>query len=117
MKSIYIDMEKGQINEILVKDVLNQILNEEMSKVKRDEFNRLQYKIEELENSLGETLKELRKLQDCVPSSLKNITNARITGISQYLYNSQKLISQLKTKIKEYKKQVYSQQSIEEKKK
>ena len=110
-------MEKGQINEILIKDVLSQILSEEASKVKRDEFNRLQYKIEELENSLGETLKELRKLQDCIPSGLKNLTNSRVTGISQYLYNSQKLISQLKYKIKEYKRQIYTQQSIEEKKK
>jgi uncharacterized protein YoxC len=110
-------MEKGNISEILVKDLLNQLLNEDIVKVKREEFNRVQFKIEELENSLSETMKEMRKLQESIPNGLKTVTNGRITGASQSLYNAQKFISQLKEKIRHHKKQIYSQQQVEEKKK
>jgi hypothetical protein len=36
---------KTHISEELVKNVLSSILNEEVSKVKRDDFSRVQYKI------------------------------------------------------------------------
>jgi predicted nucleic acid-binding Zn-ribbon protein len=104
------------LNENKVKEVLNKILLEETSKVKREEFSRVQYKIEELENSLSETFKELRKLEDCIPSGLKTVTNGRVSGISSNLNDAQKLISQLKEKIRNYKRSLYSQQ-VEEKKK
>ena len=109
-------MKNKIISENTVKEVLNKILNEEISKVKREDFNRLQFKIEELQNSLNETMRELRKLQDCVPNGLKTITNSRISSISSDLINAQKLISQLKEKLRQHKKSVYSQQ-VEEKKK
>lgn len=109
-------MEKGIISEKLVKDILSQILNEETSKVKREEFNRVQFKLEELQNSLNETMKELRKLEDSVPNGLKSVCGGRVTGISNNLSNANKLISQLKEKIRNYKKSLYTQQ-IEEKKK
>lgn len=108
-------MEKTVISENKVKEILFNVLNEEASKVKRDDFNRVQYKIEELENSLGETIKELRKLENSVPNGLKNITNGRITGVSSSLSNAQKLIVQLKDKVRQFKKSTYTQ-SIEEKK-
>ena len=44
-----------------IKNILNQILNEEISKVKREDYNRVQFKIEELQNSLTETMKEFGK--------------------------------------------------------
>jgi hypothetical protein len=109
-------MEKRIISENTIKNVLSQILSEETSKVKREEFNRVQFKLEELQNSLNETMKELRKLDDSVPNGLKPLCNGRITGISNNLSNANKLISQLKEKVRTYKKSLQSQQ-IEEKKK
>lgn len=109
-------MEKKIISENKVKLVLDQILNEEVSKVKRDEFARVQFKIDELQTSLNETIKEFRKLQDSVPGGLKTVATGRLSGISQNLSSAQKLISQLKEKIKLFKKSLYIQQ-VEEKKK
>jgi hypothetical protein len=109
-------MEKKIIFEDNIKTILDRIINEEVSKVKRDEFARVQFKIDELQSSLNETVKELRKLQDSVPSGLKTVATGRINGISQNLTSAQKLITQLKEKIKLYKKSQYSQQ-IDEKKK
>jgi hypothetical protein len=96
MKSIYTIMGNNIISEEVVKSVLHQILNEQASKVKRED-------------------KELRKLDDCVPGGLKPICNSRVSGISSKLTEAQKLLSQLKEKVKSHKKSVYSQ-SIEEKK-
>lgn len=87
-----------------------------MSKVSRQEFNRVQFKIEELQNSLNETMKELRKLEDSIPNGLKNTSNSRISGINNSLSNAKKLLTQLNDKIKQYKKSIYSQ-SLDEKKK
>ncbi len=109
-------MENKNISENVVKSVLDRILTEEVSKVKREEFNRVQFKIEELQNSLSESMKELRKLENCIPDGLKSMTNSRISNISNNLLSTQKLISQLKDKVRNYKKNLYSQQ-IEEKKK
>ena len=109
-------MEKNVISEEMVKTMLNVILNEEISKVKREDFSRVQFKIEELQNSMNETNKELRKLQDSVPNGLKTISNARLQSISKNLNDSQKLLSQLKFKVRQHKKTIYNQQ-VEEKKK
>ncbi len=109
-------MENNNILENEVKKILGKVLNEEVSKVSRQDFNRVQFKIEELQNSLNETIKELRKLQESIPGGLKNITNGRISSISSDLSNSQKLIEQLNVKIKQYKRTLYLQ-TIEEKKK
>jgi hypothetical protein len=88
---------------------------EETSKVSRNEFSRVQFKIEELQNSLNETVRELRKLEDSVPTGLQNLTKSRISMISSNLTNSQKLLVVVKEKIRNYKKSLYSQ-TIEEKK-
>ena len=109
-------MEINLISEIRVNEVLQQILSEETSKVKRDDFARVQFKIEELQNSLGETMKEFRKLEDSIPNGLKTISNGRVSGISNNLSNAQKLITQLKDKVKQYKKSSFTQQ-VDEKKK
>ena len=109
-------MENRIINENTIREVLNKVLNEEVSKVSRQEFNKVQFKIEELQNSLNETVKELRKLEDSIPTGLKTTTNGRMSGIASNLSNTQKLLIQLKEKVRQYKKSLYSQQ-IEEKKK
>ncbi len=109
-------MENKKINEDLIKGVLKSVLKEETSKVTRQDFSRVQFKIEELQNSLNETIKELRKLEDSIPDGLKTITNGRISAISNNLSNSYKVISQLKSKIKDYKKSLRPSQEDENKK-
>lgn len=108
-------MEKNVISENLVKDLLENVLMEETSKVSRYEFSRTQFKIEELQNSLNETIKELRKLEDSVPSGLKTLMSGRLSNISQNLHSAQKNVSELKDKVRSYKKKLYAQQ-VEEKK-
>jgi len=109
-------MENKIITENMVKEVLFQVLNEETSKVKREDFSRIQFKMDELQNSLNDTIRELRKMEDSVPAGLKTVTNGRISGISSNLASAQKLLSQLKDKVRQHKKSTYSQQ-VEEKKK
>jgi chorismate synthase len=74
------------------------------------------FKMDELQSSLNETIKEFRKLQDSIPGGLKTVTNGRINGIGSGLVNAQKLLSQLKDKVKSHKRSVFTQQ-VEEKKK
>jgi hypothetical protein len=110
-------MKKVVITEEQIKKVLDDILlNEELSKVSRQDFGRVQFKIEELQNSLNETMKEFRKLQDSMPSGLKTVTNKKLINISQYLIGAQGNIVVLKDAVKTHKRKVYNQQ-IEEKKK
>ena len=109
-------MEKQIITENQVKDILDKVLMEQTSKVSRNEFSRVQFKIEELQNSLNETVKELRKLEDSIPSGLQTLTKSRVSMISSNLTNSQKFLSIVKDKIRNYKRSLYSQ-PIEEKKK
>lgn len=103
------------ITENRIKDVLNNIINEEVSKVRREEFTRVQFKIDELEHSLNDTLKELRKLNESIPSGLKTISNGRISSINSHLHESNKILNQLKEKIKKHKKMLYSQNMVEKK--
>lgn len=118
-------MEKKIITEEQVKEVLQKILNEEASRVSRQDFSRTQFKIEELENSLIETIKEFRKLESSIPYGLKNVTNKRVMLISSYLIGAQGNIAKLKSVVKNYKRKFYSQQKepitpevpVEEKKK
>ena len=109
-------MENRIITENQVKNILDKVSMEETSKVSRNEFSRVQFKIEELQNSLNETVKELRKLEDSIPSGLQTLTKSRVSMISSNLTNSQKLLSIVKDKIRNYKRSLYSQ-PIEEKKK
>jgi hypothetical protein len=109
-------MEKQIITENQVKDILDKVIMEQTSKVSRNEFSRVQFKIEELQNSLNETVKELRKLEDSIPGGLQTLTKSRVSMISSNLINSQKILSILKDKVRQYKRSLYAQ-SIEEKKK
>ncbi len=109
-------MKKQEITEEIVKNKVLEMLSEQTSKVRREDFTRVQFKIEELQNSLSETIKELRKLEDSVPNNLKTLTNGRISGISLSLSNAQKLLIQLKEKVKQHKRNLYTQQVAEKKK-
>ena len=55
-------------------------------------------------------------MEESLPDGLKTVANGRISGISSSLSNAQKLIGQLKDKIKQHKRASYTQQ-VEEKKK
>jgi len=109
-------MKKQEITEEIVKNKVLEVLSEQTSKVRREDFTRVQFKIEELQNSLSETIKELRKLEDSIPNNLKTLTNGRISGISLSLSNAQKLLIQLKEKVKQHKRNLYTQQVAEKKK-
>jgi len=114
-KSIYICMENKIIIEENIKNILFNILNEETSKVRREEFNKVQFKLDELESSLNETIKELRKFEDSIPNGLKTVCGGRVSNISSNLNNSQKIIHQLKDRIKKHKKNIYKQNVVEKK--
>ena len=109
-------MEKIVISENIIKSKIFDVLNEETSKVKRDDYAKTQFKIEELQNSLNETMREFRKLEESLPDGLRTVANGRISGISSNLSNAQKLITQLKDKIRQHKRASYIQ-PVEEKKK
>lgn len=110
-------MENNIISENTIKTVLDKILNEEAIKLKRDEYNKVQFKIDELNSALNETIKELRKLQDAIPGGLKGVMSGKVTSISNNLTTSQKMVSQLKEKVKNYKRTAFTQQVEERKKK
>jgi ClpP class serine protease len=109
-------MEKHTISEEIIKNTIFQVLNEQTSKIRREDYARVQFKIEELQNSLNETVKEMRKLEDSIPGGLKNVSNGRISGISISLTNAQKLLIQLKDKIRQHKRLTFTQQVNEKKK-
>lgn len=104
------------INEEKIKEVISNILLIESSKVKREDYNKVQYKLEELHNSLNETIKEFKKLESYIPLPLKTLTNGRLSGISTDLMDAEKLIIQLKKKIQEQKRNVFTKQSEDDKK-
>jgi ClpP class serine protease len=109
-------MEKHTISEEIIKNTIFQVLNEQTSKIRREDYARVQFKIEELQNSLNETVKEMRKLEDSIHGGLKTISNGRISGISINLMNAQKLLIQLKDKIRQHKRLTFTQQVNEKKK-
>jgi hypothetical protein len=65
------------LNEEIVIGVIKNILEEETSKVNRNDYGKVQFKMEELENHLIDTIKELRKVEDSIPDGLKTISNNR----------------------------------------
>lgn len=105
------------INESLIRNKIKEILLEETKKIRREEYNKIQFKIEEFENQLVETIKELRKVDDSMPEGLKTLSDGRIKNISENLIKTHNLIKQLKNKIKEHKRMSHSSNQIDEKNK
>jgi hypothetical protein len=105
-----------QFNEEFVMNTIREILSEETKKVRREDYNKVQYRLDELETQLFETIKEFRKVEDSVPEGLKTISNGRVKTISQCLLSAQKNLKQLKDKIREHKKIRYQSTQVEEKK-
>jgi hypothetical protein len=106
-------MSQITIKEETVLNILNSVLSEETKKVHRNDYNKVQFKMDEFEIQLNETIKELRKLEDSVPDGLRNLTLSKISNISDNLSNAQTKLRILKSKIKEHKKNSYKQNSDE----
>jgi hypothetical protein len=105
-----------KINEEYIMETIRKVISEESSKVNRNDYNKVQFKIDELESQLAETVKELRKVQDCIPEGLKTISSNRLSSISSNLNDANKTLKVLKNKIKEHKRG-NNQQQVDEKKK
>jgi DNA-binding HxlR family transcriptional regulator len=105
-----------KINEEVVMEAIRNILSEETKRVRREDYNKVQYKLEELENQLIETVKELRKVEGSIPEGLNTLCGGRVKNISQSLSDAHKNVKQLKEKIKEHKRIRYQSNQIEEKK-
>jgi len=97
-------MDKKIITEEKVKEILNKILSEETSKVSRQDYSRVLFKIEELESSLSETIKEFKKLESNIPIGLQTLTNGRMRSIAINLMGTKKLLLPLKDRIIEHKR-------------
>ena len=69
------------INENQVKDVLQKILTEEVSKVSRQDFSKVQFKIDELENSLVRLKKFYQSNKKVQRKILKNKSDCKIIVI------------------------------------
>lgn len=113
-------MDKKQISEEKILEVISQVLNEEVSKIKREDYTRLLYRIDDFEKSLSELMKEFHKIDGSTPTGLKYLCKDKMTKINNNLIFSQRLLSQLKDKIWQKRRQQSSQQNIsqiEEKKK
>ena len=104
-------MGKISITEEQVKEVLENLLSEQMKKVSRQEFSRTQFKIEELQNSLNEAVKDFGKLQSGLPSGLQTLSKSRMMSIGMQLSLAQKEIEKLKEGVNGYKKKIYSRQT------
>ncbi len=104
------------LNEEIVLGVIKNILEEETSKVNRNDYSKVQFKMEELENHLIETIKEFRKVEDSMPDGLKTVSSNRLKSINSCLSDAHNTLKNLKNKIREHKKSTYQRQ-VDEKKK
>lgn len=100
-------MENNLISEEKVKEILSKILNEE--KVSRNEYSRVQFKLDEISNCLSDTIKEVRKLEDSIPMGLKTSISGKVGGIMGNLNSTYKSVELLKQKVKQLKKAAFAQ--------
>ena len=103
-------MKNNIITEEDVISVLNKVLLDESTKIKREEFSRVQYKLDELNNSLVDIIREIRKLEDSTPLGLRKVMNGGITSIYSGLYNAEKRLILLIESVRQYKRNLYSRQ-------
>lgn len=106
-------MEKIIISEEQVKLIIDKILSEE--KVKREDYNRTQFKIDELESSIRDSLKEFRKMNEMIPSGLKPVLSGKVSELSGHINDALKVLDDIKVKIKKHKTKTYKQSIVEKK--
>jgi len=105
-----------ELNHEYIISTIRGILSEETKKVRREEYNKVQFKMDEFENQLIETIRELRKLDDSIPEGLKTISSGRMKNLSIALSNAHNTIKQLKNKVREHKKMANPPTQVEENK-
>lgn len=105
-------MDNKNINENQIKDLLFDILLEETSKVSRQDYTRIQFKIEDFERKLDEAIREFRELADSIPDGLKTVSKGRLNAVSNCLHESRETIKMLKLKIRKHKKNSYTTQQV-----
>jgi hypothetical protein len=108
-------MNIDMIKEEDILPLIKNILSEEVSKGNRNDYGKVQFKMDELETQLNETIKELRKLQDSMPDGLKTISSGRVKTINDNLSNAQNTLKVLRNKIKQHRKSNYHQNIVEKK--
>ena len=101
-------MDKNLITSDQVKMAFDNVVTEELSKIPRHEFNRTQFRIEEVQESLGDLIKNFMKLQNTLPTPLKYSIGKKIDTISSNISLIEKEITAVKTKVKDYKKKLYT---------
>ena len=84
-----------------------------MKRVSRQDFSRTQFKIEELQNSLNETLKDYRKLHASLPTGLQGVTKSKLISIGNHLGQAQEEINKLKEGVKNHKRKMYARTPIQ----
>lgn len=97
-------MDKKQISEDAIRKVLTQVLNEEISKVKREEYTRLLFKLDDIEKSLSDLIRELHKVDDTTATGLKVICKDKFSLINSNLLNTHRLLLQLKDRVRQKRK-------------
>jgi len=104
-------MKKILVTEDQVKQMADTLLSEEVKKVSRQDFSRTQFKIEELQNSLNETLKDYRKLHASLPTGLQTVTKSKLISIGTHLGGAQEEINKLKEGVKNCKRKMHARQT------
>ena len=104
-------MEKIIVSEDQVKKMLDNLLSEQTKKISRQDFSRTQFKIEELQNSLNETLKDYRKLHASLPTGLQSATKSKLISIGTHLGSAKEEINKLKEGVTNYKRKMYARQA------
>jgi translation initiation factor RLI1 len=92
------------INEEKILTIIENFLTEEVSKVNRNDYSKVLFKMDELESQINETIKELRKLQDLMPEGLKTISGGRLKSIEEGLSISRNTLGTLRNKIRLHRK-------------
>lgn len=90
--------------EKLAKEILNEMVIEESKKIKREDFNRILFKIEEIEKSVFEIEKDIEKMENIIPFILKSTTAPKINLMKNNLLGFQRGLFDLKIKINKLKK-------------
>lgn len=116
---VFIIMAQGgqhRINEEVIQSFILNVLNEETKKITRQDYQRAQFKIDELMSSLRESIKEINKLNEQLPIGLRVIAKNKMTKLSSSLEDAKQATYELSAKLKEHKTKSFSTKSNTEEK-
>ena len=96
------------INEEMIQSMILTVINEEAMKVSRADYNKVQFRLDELMSTLSEMEKELRKLSDQMPTALMVVTKKKINSINDCLVKSKDEIGYIRNKVIEHKRRAFT---------